>query len=195
MNAHQEERRLSREGAVFGAAAGGAGVFSRPRPRDPDIVQASVEANGPRREVAGMRIRPSARPGDRWPAGPSPEAIVALVRSFVVAHLARRLDATILAGAAGVGEQVLRHAVHVRTGLRLRQFVQDVRLDQARLWLSSDREWRSREQLAAALGFGSSAVFGRAYARRFGETMTQTRRRAVLAGESVGGKVSRDVVM
>jgi AraC-like DNA-binding protein len=99
---------------------------------------------------------------------------------FAAAHLGR-LIAPDLAEAAGVSESTLRRALHAQTGQTVGQFLLATRLEQARDWLSSNRELRTQAEIVVALGFASSAVFGRAYARRFGESMTETRRRAVNA--------------
>jgi transcriptional regulator GlxA family with amidase domain len=101
------------------------------------------------------------------------------VRNFVVAHLGR-LEVADLVAATGVSESAVRRAVRAETGLQLTSLVANIRLDQAQAWLSTNRESRSQQQIAAALGFKSAAAFSRAYSRRFGETMSATRCRAVL---------------
>jgi AraC-like DNA-binding protein len=122
---------------------------------------------------------------------PTSGDITRRARAFVIAHIARELDAPSLMRATGVGERALRGAILAETGLRLAGFVLGLRLDRARAWLSSDRESRSQQQIARALGFRSSAAFGRAYRRRFGETMAATRLRAVRLGEAEAG-VNKD---
>ena len=67
------------------------------------------------------------------------------------------------------------------TGVQLSGFILNIRLDQAHAWLSTNREARSQQQIAQALGYNSPAAFSRAYRRKFGEAMSETRRRAVNA--------------
>lgn len=135
--------------------------------------------------VRSPAVREQHRKAPQRPAfaGPPADVIVELARTFIKAHIARDLGAARLAGATGVSESTLRRAVHAQTGLRLQQFVMRIRLDQAHAWLSTNRESRTQAQIASALGWRSAPAFGRAYAQRFGETMTETRRRAVRAGE------------
>lgn len=72
------------------------------------------------------------------------------------------------------------------------QRVADIRLDQARAWLLSNRELRSQTQIAAALGFASTTAFGRGYRRRFGETVGETRRRVVNDSELLAVALQHD---
>ncbi len=114
---------------------------------------------------------------------PTATVIVDLARNFIMAHLGRRLTADDLVGATGVSESTLRRALHAQGGETLSQFMLAIRLDQARAWLATNRESRTQGEIAAALGFRSASAFGRAYRRRFGETMSQTRICAVRAEE------------
>lgn len=118
---------------------------------------------------------------------PTAAVIVDLARNFITAHLARRLSAEDLVSASGVSESTLRRALHARTGETLSQLIMTIRLDQAWAWLSTNRESRTQAEIAAALGFRAAGVFARAYRRRFGETMSQTRRRAVQSRAGVAG--------
>ncbi len=118
------------------------------------------------------------------PVGPAPQVITELVRAFVVAHIARKLEVADLVGAAGVSESTVRRAVFAETGQHLMQFVTNIRLDQAHAGLSTNRESRSIARIGAALGLGP-VVISQAYRRRFGETMSQTRRRAVQSNEGL----------
>ena len=111
--------------------------------------------------------------------GPARDAIVDLLRCYVVAHIARRLEIGELVALTGVSESTVRRAVYAETGDQLAQFIANIRLAQAHAWLSTNRESRSVTQIAAALGYDSAAAFSRGYRRRYGETMSQTRRRAV----------------
>lgn len=112
--------------------------------------------------------------------------LAAALRSYVVVHLGRALSVPELAGALGVTERELRRAVGCVAGVRLAGFVSGVRLDVARAWLGSNREWRSQAELAEALGFRSGSVFGRAYQRRFGESVAETRQAAAAVDYAYG---------
>lgn len=85
------------------------------------------------------------------------------------------LDDESLARAARITLPNLRRNVRDCTGMTLMKLAQDAWLDRSRVWLSSDREARSIEQIAQACGFTRTMSFARAYRRRFGETPTQTR--------------------
>jgi AraC-like DNA-binding protein len=61
----------------------------------------------------------------------------------------------------------------------------DIRLDRARGLLLSNRESRAQGDLAMALGFASGPAFARQYLKRFGESVSATRRRAAERGESL----------
>ncbi len=167
--------RPARQGGESAALFSLAGLLAKRQP-SPAAVETAPDMTGPH-DISSPRGR------QRAPAGPDNATITALAARFITAHAARPLTSADLVGATGVGERELRAALHRQTGLGLVGFMLMVRLDQARAWLSTNRESRSQAPIAAALGFSSSAVFGRAYSRRFGETMTQTRRLAVRAGE------------
>lgn len=112
-------------------------------------------------------------------AGPSREALINLIRSYVLAHIQRPIEVAELVAVTGVSVSTLRRAVEAEAGAYLVQFITDIKLDQARAWLSTNRESRSVAQIAAALGFVSTNAFARGYRKRFGESATETRRRAV----------------
>ncbi len=152
-------------------------------PPQSEAASSCVQASQESLRAASMSARLQA---DRWPSAvPTPDVIVSLARNFVIAHIGRKVGAADLAGASGVSESTLRRAVYGETGLRLAAFVVHLKLDQARDWLSSNRESRSVTQLCRALGCATPAPFCRAYARKFGETMSATRQRAVQLGEKV----------
>ncbi len=116
----------------------------------------------------------------RWYAADlSQNEIVDRVRCFVLGHLDLKLEASAIVTAVGVSETRLRRVILIAAGMTLGGFVLELKLVQARTWLSSNRERRSQQQIAGALGFRSAASFSRAYGRRFGESMSATRRRAV----------------
>lgn len=116
-------------------------------------------------------------------AGPSREALINLIRSYVLAHIQRPIAVAELVAVTGVSASTLRRAVEAEAGAHLVQFITDIKLDQARAWLSTNRESRAVAKIAAVLGFVSTNAFGRSYRRRFGESATETRKRAVRHAE------------
>lgn len=173
---HSESTAQRRPAWRAGKAAAPSGRMGSPAEgeRRPSLNAEQDQAGPPNtREHRGRKHAP----------GPDSATITELARSFIAAHIARPLTCADLVAATGVSERDLRAALLEQAGLGPVGFVLMVRLDQARVWLSTNRESRNQAQIAAALGFRSSAVFGRAYSRRFGETMTQTRKRAVKVGE------------
>lgn len=84
-----------------------------------------------------------------------------------------------LATRVGVTAQTLRKGFRACLGLTVAEFVATVRLDWAHGRLASGRESSSVAVLARLAGFADSSHFARGYARRFGETPSQTRMRAV----------------
>ncbi len=134
------------------------------------------------------RQEPTQRPARRAvssarESGPRHEAIVAIVRCYVAAHIGRQIGLDEIIAATGVSGSTVRRAVLAETGAQLAQFILRIRLDQAHAWLSTNRESRRVAQIAAALGFASAVTFGRSYQRRFGESPTETRKRAVRDAE------------
>jgi AraC-like DNA-binding protein len=67
----------------------------------------------------------------------------------------------------------------------LPRFILNLRLDRARGLLLSNRESRAQGDLALALGFSSGPAFARQYLKRFGESVSATRRRAAECGGSL----------
>jgi len=114
---------------------------------------------------------------------PDHDALVACVRTLVVEKIDRKFGAAELAEAVGASESSLRRAILAETGLQLASFVMSVKLDRVHDWLSSDREVRSLARITAAVGLKSSNALSRAYRRRFGESMSETRCRAVNASD------------
>ena len=91
------------------------------------------------------------------------------------------LDAERLAAAAGVTERTLRENFRAVLGQSVQAFIQEARLQWAHDRLASAKDPRPVEAFAAAAGFGSSGAFARAYQKKFGETPSVTRARAVRA--------------
>ncbi|MCW6533645.1 helix-turn-helix transcriptional regulator [Sphingomonas lycopersici] len=114
------------------------------------------------------------------PATPGSRAVIVnFTRCYVRAHIARPITVAEVATILGLSEAALRRAIVKETGERFARFVLDLRLDQARAWLSTNRESRSIAQIAAALGYRSQTAFSRSYRHRFGEAMSETRKHAV----------------
>lgn len=154
-------------------------VLNAPEPIARRAVEASRPAVAPpRRPPAGPRLTVVSAGAGFIPAA---ALIAGRAERFVRANIGRRLRVADLVAATGASEEALRLAIQVQTGQALRDFIFGLRLDQAHAWLSSERELRSLREIAAALGFKYLGNLSRPYVERFGESMTQTRRRAVSA--------------
>lgn len=116
-------------------------------------------------------------------------AVADLIRDFALAHPERAHDIAAIATVTGLRPGAIRRLVMIGAGEPLRRFVTHVRLDQAHRWLSSTGESRSQSEIATALGFSTSAIFGRSYRRRFGESAGNTRRRAVKISDDLARKI------
>lgn len=138
----------------------------------------SADMNGGAVEARSIPL-----PVDR-PIAPPRDVLVNLVRNYVLAHIGRNIPTAELVSVTGVTESSLRRAVASETNTLLAQFITDIRLDRAHSLLSTNRESRSVSELAAALGFNSTPVFSRRYRLRFGEAVSETRRRAVNSYDS-----------
>lgn len=82
---------------------------------------------------------------------------------------------------AGMTPKTLQRQALAYLGMTLSAFIRDARLTAAHHSLSTARDSRSVTQMAADYGFASGGSFTRTYARRYGETPTKTRTRAVNA--------------
>lgn len=118
-----------------------------------------------------------------WLSATSAQETAVVVQALVVARIGCKMSALELVEATGLSESTLRRAILAETGLQLAPFVMNIKLDQVRSWLSSNRESRSLGRIATAVGMRSASALSRAYARRFGETISQTRKYAVEIGE------------
>ena len=105
--------------------------------------------------------------------------------AYVRANHHRDCSPAALAAIAGVTERTLRERFRQCLGVSIAAFVQDVRLDWAYARLTTARESRSIHDLARAAGFNTAGAFSKSYLRRFGESATQTRARAVQEAEAV----------
>jgi AraC-like DNA-binding protein len=98
---------------------------------------------------------------------------------LVRAEHRQAFDIERLASTVGVTADTLRKGFRTCLGMTVAAFVQSVRLDWAFERLCDLRECRSIAELAVAAGFSGGQIFSRHYVRRFAETPTQTRARAV----------------
>ncbi|NLS28473.1 HTH-type transcriptional activator RhaR [Sphingomonas sp. S2M10] len=98
---------------------------------------------------------------------------------LVRAEHRQAFDVERLASMVGVTADTLRKGFRACLGMTVGAFIQSVRLDWAFARLSDLRECRSIAELAVAAGFSGGQNFSRHYVRRFAETPTQTRFRAV----------------
>lgn len=126
-------------------------------------------------QALGERIAQSA---DKDAIAPPVRAVSDAMRLVIDDH---RLPGDIeqLAASVGVTGQTLRKGFRLCLGMTVKEYIRSVRLAWARDRLDSARESRSVAELAAAAGFKTAASFSHAYVRRFGESPTQTRARAV----------------
>lgn len=92
---------------------------------------------------------------------------------------ARAIETEELAALVGVTAQTLRKGFRGSLGLSVKEYIQSVRLERAHDSLSSGRDSRTISEVAGAVGFAGGSAFTRAYAKRFGETPSLTRARAV----------------
>ncbi|MCG2841371.1 helix-turn-helix domain-containing protein [Sandaracinobacter sp. RS1-74] len=88
-------------------------------------------------------------------------------------------DAEQLAAAVGVTGGTLRKGFRACLGMTVKEYIRSVRLDWARERLESGMESRTIAEMAAAAGFADTPSFSRAYLRRYAESASQTRARAV----------------
>lgn len=98
---------------------------------------------------------------------------------YVLANIGGDCSRDVVAGAAGMTSKTLERQAAVHFGSSLGAFVADLRLTAAFQALSSAHDSRPVEAVAGSYGFASASAFARAYRRRFGESPTATRVRAV----------------
>ncbi|WP_237831127.1 helix-turn-helix transcriptional regulator [Sandaracinobacteroides sayramensis] len=125
----------------------------------------------------------------RIAASPEREAIVQPVRAvgdamrLIRSDHCRTFDVESLAAMVGVTGGTLRKGFRACLGITVKEYIRNVRLTWARERLASVRESRSVADLAHAAGFADTAGFSRGYLRRYGESPSQTRARAVQLAE------------
>lgn len=105
---------------------------------------------------------------------PADPVVAAAVREME-AHLVDPLALPEVARRAGVGERHLRTLFAASLGLSPQRYYLRLRLALARRRIIESEE--DVAEIAASAGFGHPAVFSRAYAARYGESPTGTRRR------------------
>ena len=93
------------------------------------------------------------------------DAPFAELQAWIRDHLAERLDAPALAARAGLSERSFYRRFREAVGETPARYVERLRLDAARALLERPI---SLKQIAAAVGFGSSARLTAAFERRFG---------------------------
>jgi AraC-like DNA-binding protein len=98
---------------------------------------------------------------------------------YILANLGADCSREVVAGAAGMTTKTLERQAAAYFGSSLATFVADLRLTAAFQALASARDSRPVEVVAGRYGFSSASAFARAYRRRFGESPTATRVRAV----------------
>jgi AraC-like DNA-binding protein len=84
-----------------------------------------------------------------------------------------------LAAVVGVTGGTLRKGFRTCLGMTVKEYIRSVRLAWARERLETGMESRSIADLAVAAGFADTPSFSRAYLRRYCESASQTRARAV----------------
>ena len=84
-----------------------------------------------------------------------------------------------LAAAVGVTGGTLRKGFRACLGMTVKEYIRSVRLAWAHERLESGMESRSIAELAIAAGFADTPSFSRAFLRRYSESASQTRARAI----------------
>ncbi|MGL3823105.1 helix-turn-helix transcriptional regulator [Sphingopyxis sp. R3-92] len=84
-----------------------------------------------------------------------------------------------LAAAVGVTGGTLRKGFRACLGMTVKEYIRSMRLSWAHERLESGMESRSVAELAIAAGFADTPSFSRAFLRRYSESASQTRARAV----------------
>lgn len=122
-----------------------------------------------RREWAALTSPPSAAAEDT-PLPPGPDLWVAELEAAVRLHLSsHQLTVDHLAGLMQMSRKTLYTRVRESTGLSANQFIQEIRLLQAREMLEAGQV-RSLRELAEALGMRETNYLSRLYRGRFGKS-------------------------
>lgn len=113
-----------------------------------------------------------------------PTRRIADLEAWIEAHLEEPLTIGRLCAVAGVGERSLQKTFESRRGVSPMRFVVERRLAAAHLLLRDQVGTNDVTNVAVRLGFGHVGRFAQLYRTAYGETPSQTRRRA-LGGRSV----------
>ncbi|MGI5324356.1 AraC family transcriptional regulator [Actinomadura nitritigenes] len=108
-----------------------------------------------------------------------PHHLAGFIRDWVEAHHRRPIGASDIAAAAGIGVRQLQAVCRAQWGLTPTRLLRGVRLDHARAALrSAGPGHRTVSDIAAAAGYLHMSRFAEHYRQRFGETPTDTLKRA-----------------
>ncbi|HSN99813.1 MAG TPA: AraC family transcriptional regulator, partial [Candidatus Nanopelagicales bacterium] len=118
---------------------------------------------------------------------PPPASLRAVrqAEEYLTAHASEPIAIADLAALTGVGLRSLQRAFRSARGMSLRAFLTSARLDLARRLLQAAGPGTTVTQVLHASGFGHPGEFSAAYRRRFGESPSETLRRAL------GGRAER----
>lgn len=118
---------------------------------------------------------------------PSPASLRAVrqAEEYLTAHASEPIAVADLAAFMGVGLRSLQRSFRSARGMSLRAFLTNARLDLARRHLQAAGPGTTVTQVLHASGFGHPGEFSAAYRRRFGESPSETLRRAL------GGRAER----
>jgi AraC-like DNA-binding protein len=113
------------------------------------------------------------------PLGPAPDYI-RTVEEYIAASAEHTLSLQNLAAVAGVSERTLQSAFRRYRDTTPMEFLRDYRLELARRGLEkAAMNGRSVTEIALSCGFNHLGKFAKCYRARFGETPSETRRRAL----------------
>lgn len=112
---------------------------------------------------------------------PSPASLRAVrqAEEYLTAHASEPIAIAELAALTGVGLRSLQRAFRSARGMSLRAFLTHARLDLARRNLQAAGPGTTVTQILHASGFAHPGDFSAAYRRRFGESPSETLRRAL----------------
>jgi transcriptional regulator GlxA family with amidase domain len=105
--------------------------------------------------------------------------VVKQVEEYLTAHAAEPVSIAALAELTGVSLRSLGRSFKAVRGCSIRTFLQQQRLELARLRLLTAAPGTTVTQVLYASGFGHAGEFSVAYRRRFGESPSETRRRSL----------------
>ena len=106
-------------------------------------------------------------------------ARIADLEVWIEEHVNEPITVGRLCNVAGVGERALQKAFEARRGLSPMRFVAERRLAEAHRRLTSAGSGDDVTRVAVSLGFGNTGRFARLYRLAFGESPSQSLRRAL----------------